>query len=259
MEEFLIDSHCHLEDETYKNNLDEIILRANNVGVKKLVCIGTDLKTSIQAIEIANKYENVYAIIGIFPEYAKKEFKNISAIEELACNEKVIAIGEIGFDFHTHSKAEMYEEQKQLFIKLIDIANRKNLPVVIHSREACDETLNLIKEHKVNRGGVFHCYSYSYEIFKEINKLNFIVGFDGPITFKNANSLRDVVSKIPLESIILETDSPYLTPVPFRGKVNEPSYLIYIAQKLSEIKKVSLDEIKKVTTKNFMRLFFNEN
>ncbi len=246
-----IDSHCHLSKEYY-DSIDEIVNKAKDNNVNKLIISGCDKNGIIEGLDIINKYENIYMTIGFHPSEA-----NITTAEDLIWlenlikeNDKIIAVGEIGLDYYWVKDNK--EQQRDLFRKQLSIATRLNLPVVIHSREATQETYDILKEYDLI--GIIHCYSGSLEMAKEYIKLGYKIGIGGVVTFKNTN-LVEVVKEIDLKDITLETDSPYLAPTPYRGKQNSPEYIPIIAQKIAEIKGITKEEVGKITTNNIKELF----
>lgn len=246
-----IDSHCHLSKEYY-DSIDEIVNKAKDNNVNKLIISGCDKNGIIEGLDIINKYENIYMTIGFHPSEA-----NITTAEDLIWlenlikeNDKIIAVGEIGLDYYWVKDNK--EQQRDLFRKQLSIATRLNLPVVIHSREATQETYDILKEYDLI--GIIHCYSGSLEMAKEYIKLGYKIGIGGVVTFKNTN-LVEVVKEIDLKDITLETDSPYLAPTPYRGKQNSPEYIPIIAQKIAEIKGIPKEEVGKITTNNIKELF----
>ena len=246
-----IDSHCHLSKEYY-DSLDEIVNKAKENKVNTLIISGCDKNGIIEGLDIINKYENIYMTIGFHPSEA-----NITTDEDLLWleklieeNNKIIAVGEIGLDYYWVKDNK--ELQKDLFKKQLDIAARLNLPVIIHSREATQETYDMLKEYDLK--GIIHCYSGSLEMAKEYIKIGYKIGIGGVVTFKNTN-LVDVVKEIDIKDITLETDSPYLAPTPYRGKQNSPEYIPLIAEKIAEIKEITKEEVGKITTNNIKELF----
>ena len=246
-----IDSHCHLSKEYY-DALDEIVNKAKEKNVNTLIISGCDKNGIIEGLDIINKYDNIYMTIGFHPSEA-----NITTEEDLIWlenlikeNDKIIAVGEIGLDYYWVKDNK--ELQRDLFRRQLDIATRLNLPVVIHSREATQESYDILKEY--NLKGIIHCYSGSLEMAKEYIKLGYKIGIGGVVTFKNTN-LVDVVKEIDLKDITLETDSPYLAPTPYRGKQNSPEYIPLIAEKIAEIKEITKEEVGKTTTNNVKELF----
>ena len=253
----LIDTHCHLNDEQLENDTKDIIERAKEHNVKKLVCVGASLSSSVKAVEIANEYDNVFAVIGVHPDDANTFNDDIlDKLRELAKNnKKVVAIGEIGLDYHFVQDNK--EAQKQCFIKQIELANELDLPIVIHTRDAMGDTLDIVRKYKdkIKNGGIFHCFHGSKEVLYEINKMGFYVSYGGAITFNNANSLREIVKQTPLDKILTETDCPYMAPVPLRGTTNEPKNIDLIFEKMCEIKNISKNELEKIIENNTKKIF----
>lgn len=249
----MIDTHCHFNDEAYFNDLDSVIKKALNNDVKKLIIVGFDNPTIERAIKITNDYECCYLAIGFHPEVANEiDEDDLKKLEELIIKNKPIAIGEIGLDYYWVKDNK--DKQKWLFRKQIELAKKYNLPIIIHSRDAISDTLEIVKEFEGVKG-VMHAYSGSLEMAKEFIKRGFYLGIGGVVTFNNAKVLKDVVSNIDISKILLETDCPYLTPVPFRGKRNESSYIPLIAKKISEIKEISIEEVSNITDENVKTLF----
>lgn len=251
----MIDTHAHLTDEHFAGRVDEIIEGFKVNGLDNVFTVGTNMLTSKESIDLAEKNKNVFAIIGVHPDDFDSYDEN--ELETLArSSKKVIGIGEIGLDYHYRNDNKT--EQKQVFISQLKLADKLNLPVVIHSRDAAGDTLEILKsnKHLLNNGGVWHCFNESLEIFKEIKKLGFIVSLGGVTTFKNAKNSTYLIKNLELSDFVLETDCPYLTPEPFRGKViNEPKYVVYTAQHIADIKETSLDNIIKSTSDNVYRVF----
>ena len=251
----LIDTHVHLNNRDLYEKIDLVISEAKNVGVEKFFIVGYDLETSKLAIKIAKEYDNCFAIIGFHPT----EIKNYTDIEynwldENASDSSVVAIGEIGYDFHWDVTTK--EEQQVAFIRQIEIAKKHNLPISIHSRDALELTYQTLKENKASDvGGVMHSYSGSKEMAEKFIKLNFYLGISGPVTFKNGRVMKEVVESIDLKYLISETDSPYLTPHPYRGKENGPKYIPLIVEEISNIKNISKDIVEKQIEENVKKLF----
>lgn len=248
---YLIDTHSHIYYDTYKDNLDEIINRAKNNNIKKIICVGVDLKTSEQSIKIAEKYNCVYATVGYHPHDSQKTDKNyLKEIERLYSHDKVVAIGEIGLDYYyKHSPKKI---QQKIFNEQLELAKSLNAPVVIHNRLSDTDLLNSLKEQKISNG-VIHCFASNLDFAKSIINLGLFISFTGLITF--VKDLEEVVEGISINNIMIETDSPYLTPIPNRGKTNEPYMVKYIAEKISSIKKIPLDEVVKKTTSTANNFF----
>lgn len=251
----LIDTHVHLNNKDLYLKIDEVMLEAKYVGVKKFFVVGYDLETSKLAIEIASKHEECYAIIGFHPteikHYKDEEYK---WLEENAKHPKVVAIGEIGYDFHWDTTTK--EEQEQSFIRQIEIAKKVNLPISIHSRDAIELTLKTLRETNAKIvGGVMHSYSGSKEMAQLFINENFYLGISGPVTFKNGRVMKEVVEKVDLKYLVTETDSPYLTPHPFRGKENGPKYIPLIVEEIAKIKNIHISDVEKQVEKNVFNLF----
>ena len=247
----LFDSHCHFNDEKYDNDRDKIIQEAFESGVTKMTCAGYNIESSIQAIELSKQYDYIYATSGISPNDMDDADK-LEELEKLLSTEKVVAVGEIGLDYYWNKDNK--EEQKQLFIKQIELANKYNLPIQIHTREASIDTISILKEYTVYKKGIFHCCPLNQELIKEAVKLGFYVSFSGNVTFKNAKAA-PCIDLVPMNQLLIETDSPYLCPEPHRGERNNPIFVKYVAEKISEIKKISVDEIAQQTFDNACRIF----
>ena len=252
----MIDSHCHINDEAFLNKEEEYIKEATQAGVNQFLIVGCDLKTSKKAVELVNKFEGCFAAIGIHPSDSKNAGKNdLEEIEKLLINKKVIAIGEIGLDYYWDKDSKIKEDQKRWFIEQIKLANKYNLPISIHCRDAYEDCLNILKEYPVNKTGIMHCYSGSKEMMKEFVKLGFYIGIGGTVTFKNAVKAKEVASLVPSDRYMLETDSPYLAPTPHRGEQNHSKYIPLIRDEIARLRNVSNEQVEKETNENFNRLF----
>lgn len=254
----LIDTHAHLDDAQYDEDRADVIKRAAAEGIEKIINMGADITSSYKSVELAKTYDMVYAAVGIHPEDADKmTAKDDYILAELANeNKKVVAIGEIGLDYHF--RTDNKEIQKRVFIRQLDIARQLHLPVSIHDRDAHGDLMQILKNEGRKIEGVIHCYSGSVEMAKELFKLGWHIGIDGPLTFKNAAKLPDVVQMMPLERLLLETDCPYLAPVPNRGKRNEPAYVKHTAEKAAQLRNMAYAELAAITTENAKRLFMKE-
>jgi TatD DNase family protein len=249
-----IDSHAHLEMKAFDRDRDEVIARAQKAGVDYIVTVGTTLDDCKKAIFLANKYESIYAAVGIHPH----EVKNINndtydSLKELAAHDKVVAYGEIGLDFFRNLSPP--DVQIKRFAEQLELAGEIGLPVVIHDREAHRETVNMLQEWKGNQRGIIHCFSGDYEMARKCLDMGFFISIPGTITFKKSETLQKVVENIPITSLLLETDSPYLSPHPRRGKRNEPANVILTAQRVAEIKGLPLEEVGKITSENTKNVF----
>lgn len=248
----IIDTHMHLYDSRYKGILDDVINECLENNVTKMIVVGCDYETSVKAIELANKYPFIYASVGLHPSDVKKEKDlSLSWIYKLANNPKVVAIGEIGLDYYWDKSNK--ELQKEMFIKQIEIANKLNLPVIVHSRDSAFDTYNTLKNNLCK--GVLHCYSSSLEQAKQLTKLGYYLGIGGVVTFKNSKELKRVVEGIDINYLLTETDSPYLAPNPYRGQINKPSYIPYIIEEISNIKNENKETIENIMYNNAIKLF----
>lgn len=250
----LFDTHSHYNDEKFNEDRENIIKQTYEAGITKFVCAGYNVKSSEEAVKIANKYEYVYSICGISPnDLEDYNPQNISKIKQLAKNNKNVAIGEIGLDYYWNKDNKNL--QKQVFIEQIKIANELNLPIVIHSRDAVQDTIDILKQNEVNKKGIFHCVQLNKFLIEEAIKLGFYISFAGPITFKNSKNAEELVKIVPIEKILIETDSPYLAPEPVRGTRNDSRNVKYIAEKIAQFKQIPLEELAKITYKNAMKIF----
>ena len=246
-----IDTHCHLTHDNY-NNLEELI---EKISPNKIIINGVNKETSMDAIELSKKYDHVYAAIGIHPEEINNE-TDLKFIEDNIFFEKIVAIGEVGLDYYWHKDNK--EAQKSLFEEQIKLGLKYNKPIIIHSRDSIEDTYNILKKyHDINPNikYILHCYSSSVEMAKKFLNMNIMFGIGGVLTFKNEKKLKEVISYLDLNKILLETDSPYLTPEPFRGKINTSLNIPLIAQKIAEIKNEDVDKILEITTKNAISQF----
>lgn len=252
----LIDSHTHLTDERFEEDRYDILDTLNESGVELILNPSCNLKESKLAIELSEKYSYVYAAIGFYPsDLDDMNYDKLEELKKLASHDKVIAIGEIGLDYHWDDTEK--EWQKKWFREQIRLAQKLDLPYIIHDRDAHGDVLKIVmEEKKANTRGILHCYSGSVELAKEFIKLGFLISIAGPVTFKNSKTVKKVASEIPLENLLIETDAPYLTPEPFRGKRNEPKYVRYTAEQIALLKGISYDRVADQTAENF-RKFFN--
>lgn len=252
----MIDSHCHINDPSFKDHPEEYINLAKSAGIAEFLVVGYDEKSSRIAVDIAKKYPECFAAVGIHPSDVKRMKKgDLESIEELAKNDRVLAIGEIGLDYYWDKDKEVQDQQKEFFIKQIDIANKLNKPISIHCRDAYEDCYEILKAHPVNKGGVMHCYGGSPEMAKMFIKLGFVLGFGGTLTFKNARKPKEVLESISDKDYILETDAPYLAPDPYRGKQNHSKYLYLVRDKIAELRNISAEEVDRHSTENFNRIF----
>ena len=252
----IFDTHIHLNDKKIYENLDFYIQDALNKGVKKFLCVGYDLESSKIAIEIANKYHEVYASIGIIPtEYKQYNDDSINNLRKLMDkSNKIVAIGEIGLDYYWEKEESVRTLQKKIIIKQIELANELNLPISIHCRDAYKDTLDILKEHTCIKKGIMHCFSGSLESAKEFIKLGYLIAFGGVLTFKNSIKTKEVLQNIDLKDVVFETDAPYLAPTPFRGKINIPSYIVETVKYASSLLNCPKETLEDITYKNSLRI-----
>ncbi|RFU60955.1 TatD family hydrolase [Bacillus sp. V59.32b] len=251
----LFDTHVHLNAEQFQEDLEEVIERAKTTGVSNVVVVGFDRPTISRAMELVEQYEFMYASVGWHPVDAiDMSDEDLQWIEELSRHPKVVAIGEMGLDYHWDKSSK--EIQKEVFRKQIRLAKKVKLPIIIHNREATADIVEILKEENAAEvGGIMHCFSGSAETAKECVEMNFYISLGGPVTFKNAKKPKEVALEIPLDRLLIETDCPYLAPHPHRGKRNEPSFVKLVAEQIAEIKNITLEEVAEVTERNAKKLF----
>ena len=254
------DSHSHYNDEKFNEDREQIIKETYEADVTKFVCAGYNIQSSLFSLNMSEKYEFIYSICGIspndIPQSEQQLWKDINEITEIVKknnSKKLVAIGEIGLDYYWSK--ENKDLQKQAFIKQIELANELDLPIVIHSRDASVDTIDILEKHKVNRTGIFHCCQLNQELVRQALELGYYISFAGPITFKNSKNAPEVIKMVPIDRILIETDSPYLAPEPNRGKRNDCRNVKYVAQKIADVKGYSLEEVAKKTYENAMRIF----
>ena len=252
----IFDTHCHLNDKALLSRLDEVLDNARKVGVNRFLVVGWNKESSLKAIELANQYDEIYAAIGFHPT-------DIDGVSEDDYNEvmshindpKVVCVGEIGLDYHWVKDPAQREKQKEWFIKQIEYANKVKKPISIHNREAFEDCLNILKKHKPLYGGVMHCYSGSVELLKDVLDLGLYIGLDGPLTFTNTKTPKEVCEVVPLDKLVVETDSPYLSPHPLRGTVNEPKNIALVIDEITNLKGLSKKHILDALYQNSLKLF----
>ena len=250
----IVDTHAHLDFPDFQNDVDEVIKRAEEIGVEYLINVGVNVESSIKSVELAKRYNWIYASVAIHPHDASSVSKeDWLQLETLSGQNKVVAIGETGLDYYRSRSKK--DDQKRLFRQHIELAKKKNLPVIIHNRDASSDCLEIVRSYNGGIKGVIHCFSGSKEVANEFLELGFYISFAGPVTFPNAYSLREVVKSVPVERLLLETDCPFLAPQPKRGERNEPSYLKYTIPVFAELHKLSIEDIKRITTHNAKKLF----
>lgn len=262
----MIDVHCHLNFKSFNNDFDEVIKRAFGAGVTKIINTGTFIESSIKAVTLAKKYENLYAIVGIHPHHADKIEKGWETeIENLAKNKKVVGIGEIGMDYFSYKSNGIVDRniQREFFEKQIEIAHKLKLPLQIHGRQAATDIIEILSNHKtdlLNIPGMFHCFAGNLDYLKKVLDMGFYIGFDGNITYAGLapgedTSLSELISFTPIDRIVTETDAPFLTPEPKRGSRNEPSYVIIVGNFIAKIKNSSFEKINEITSNNAKEIF----
>lgn len=250
----LIDSHAHIDDKRFDSDRAEAIARLAENGVAAMINVGADMDSSARSISLAEEYSQIFAAVGIHPHDAKEACgSDYDQLAEWAGHSKVVAIGEIGLDYYYDLSPR--DVQQQVFISQLDLARQLHKPFIIHDREAHGDILAIIKKEARGLKGVFHCYSGSLEMAKELLQLGFYVSFAGPVTFGNASKLKEVAAAVPLERVLVETDSPYLTPQPYRGRRNEPAHVRLVAEEIARLKGLDPTAVAVATSSNVERLF----
>lgn len=250
----LVDSHCHLDFPDLANRLPDVLQRMQENQVDLAVCIGVNLEDFPQVIALAEQHAQLYATVGVHPEYTDVEEPDEDRLLGLAAHPKVIAIGETGLDYYWQK--DKPEWQRDRFRTHIRAAKRCEKPLVVHTRDSAADTLRVLKEEGADAvGGVMHCFTENWDIARLALDLDFYLSFSGIVTFKNATIVKEVAQKCPLDRLLVETDSPYLAPVPYRGKLNEPAYVRYVAEEIAKLRMISVDEVRQATTDNFFSLF----
>ncbi len=250
----IFDSHAHYDSSKFNEDREELLGSMREKGIGTIVNCGASLKSVTEVVELAEKYSFIYAAVGLHPdEVGDLNEERFAFLKEQCKKEKVVAVGEIGLDYYWDH--ESHEIQKEWFIRQLNLAGELDLPVIIHSRDAAEDTLKIMKEHGRGLRGVIHCFSYSKELAEEYVKMGFHIGIGGVVTFKNGKKLKEIAAEIPLNRILLETDCPYLAPEPFRGKRNSSLYIPYIAEEIADLKGITYEEVIRQTEENGMRLF----
>ena len=254
MKPMIFDSHAHYDSEQFNEDRDELLNAMESKGVGTILNSGASWDSVTEVVELVEKYPFMYAAVGVHPdEVGALNDERFEYMKAQCQKEKVVAVGEIGLDYYWDN--ESHDVQKKWFIKQLELAREMDLPVIIHSRDAAADTLEIMKEHAKGLRGVIHCFSYSIELAREYVKMGFHIGIGGVVTFKNGRKLKEIAAEIPLDRILLETDCPYLAPVPFRGKRNDSSYISYVAQEIAELKGISYEEVVAKTEQNGKELF----
>ena len=253
----IIDTHAHYDDDKFDEDRDELIKSLKDGGIDIVVNIGASLDSCKKTIELTEKYPFIYGGLGIHPsdigDLNEESFKWLS---DALNRDKIVAVGEIGLDYYWCDDKAEQKMQREWFVRQINLAKEKKLPIVVHSREAAKDTLDIIKEEKAEEaGGIIHCFSYGKEMAREYLDMDFFLGIGGVVTFKNSKKIKEVVEYAPLEKLVLETDCPYLAPTPFRGKRNSSLYLPYVVKEIADIKKISEQEVIEITRKNALKVY----
>ncbi|WP_075185210.1 TatD family hydrolase [Teredinibacter haidensis] len=253
----LVDSHCHLDRlnlSKYPNGLTGAIDAAKELGVSKMLCVCISEENKQQVLDIALQHEGIYASVGVHPSDVSESIVSVEQLKNWSKDEKIVALGETGLDYYY--SAEKAEQQKESFANHLIAGAELGLPVIIHTRDAREDTLTLMREYASSHSaGVMHCFTESWEMAQQALDLNFYISISGIVTFKNADALREVTKKVPLDKLLIETDSPYLAPVPYRGKPNEPKYVRAVAEAVADLRGISFDELAETTSRNFANLF----
>ncbi len=257
----IFDSHCHLDDEKFDQDRLNLIEEIRKAGITNVISAGYSLEASKKAVELARKYDWIYAVCGIspndIPQNEEELWKNIAEIEKIVQqnSEKIVAIGEIGLDYYWEKDEVQRNLQQKAFIEQIKLANKLELPIVIHTRDAVDDTLRILRENEVHQKGVFHCCPQNRELIKQALELGFYISFAGPITFKNSKNADEMINLVPNDKLLIETDSPYLAPEPVRGTRNDPRNVKLVAKKIAQAKKLDVEEVEKMTFENTCKIF----
>lgn len=252
----IFDSHAHYDDKQFEEDRVELLSSMGENNVTKIVNVGADMDSSKRTMQLAEEYDFIYGAIGVHPsDISCLSEENIVWLQQAAAHKKVVAIGEIGLDYYWDKEPEVQEQQKIWFRRQLDVARVVQLPVIIHSRDAAADTLEIMKSHAQGIPGVIHCFSYSKEMAREYVNMGYYIGVGGVVTFKNAKKLKEAVEEVPIERIVIETDCPYLAPEPYRGKRNMSVYLKYVIEEIARIKGMTPDEVEQITYHNAMDLY----
>lgn len=255
----IFDTHAHYDDKAFDEDREEMLASLPENGIGNVVNVCASINSLRRIIPLTEKYPYVWGAAGVHPDYAEEMTEEtLEEIRKVLQHEKILAVGEIGLDYYWHKELENHKRQQEMFRAQMDIAREEKIPFMIHSRDAAEDTLTIVKEYmqKGMYGGIMHCYSYGLEHAREYVKMGLFLGIGGVVTFTNGRKLKEVVHEIPLDNLVLETDCPYLAPVPYRGKRNCSLYLPYVVQAIAELKGVPADEVIRVTEENARRLLF---
>ncbi len=249
-----VDSHCHINFPELAANIDDVLAQMHNNEVISALCVSVNLRDFPQVLALAEQYPHIYASVGVHPDYEDVEEPDVARLVKLARHPRIVAIGETGLDYF-RLKGDL-EWQRARFRTHIRAARESNKPLIIHTREAAADTVRIMtEENAVEASGVMHCFTESWEVAEAALAMGFYISFSGIVTFKNAKQLKEVAQRVPLDRMLIETDSPYLAPVPYRGKLNQPAYVKHVAEEIAMLRGISLDEVGRSTTENFIRLF----
>lgn len=253
----IFETHAHYDDEAFTDDREELLSSLPEHGIRRVINVGASIESTGTTLKLAERYPHVYAAVGVHPsDAAELNEETFAWLKEQTKHSKVVAVGEIGLDYYWDKEPAVQERQRVWFRRQLGLAEESGLPVIIHSRDAAEDTVHILREAGEEKtSGVIHCYSYSPELAREFVKMGYYIGVGGVVTFKNAKKLKETVQAIPLERILLETDCPYMAPEPYRGKRNNSTYLPYVVEKIAELKDVSVDEVEHVTWENAVRLF----
>ena len=250
----LVDSHCHINFDPLGEEVEQVIQRAHEKGVNRMICVSVNLEDYPQVLDLATRYDNVYASVGVHPNEQERRDPGVAELLSLAVDDHVVAVGETGLDYYRTE--EKMDWQHDRFRRHIEVAKQCGKPLIIHTRESSDDTLTIMEEEGArDAGGVMHCFVEDWDTARRAMDLDFYISFSGIVTFKSAIELQEVAKKVPLDRMLVETDSPYLAPVPYRGKTNEPGYTRYVAEFIADLRSMDLEELAAATTANCEKLF----
>ncbi len=250
----LVDSHCHLDFPELAKNIDQLVDSMKCANVRAALCVGVSLPGAQGVLSLLRQYPNLYGAVGVHPEEKEADEPDEEVLEKLASHERIVGIGETGLDYYWHK--DKPEWQRERFRVHVRAARRCRKPLIVHMRDSADDTLRILREEGAEQpGGVMHCFTETLDVARQALDLGFYISFSGIVTFKNSLKIKEVAKKIPIERILVETDAPYLAPVPFRGKTNQPAYVRYVAEEIARLRGIGIDEVEQATTENFCRLF----
>lgn len=250
----IVDSHCHINFEDLREDFDGLLQRAADNQVTHMLCVSVNLEDFPEVLDLAHRYSHIFASVGVHPCYTDCEEPSVERLVDLAADPRIVAIGETGLDYFRNEGDLNW--QRERFVRHIEAAKVTSKPLIIHTRQAADDTMAILRSHHAEQcGGVMHCFAEDWQTARKALDLGFYISFSGIVTFKSAETLRDVARRVPMDQVLIETDSPYLAPVPMRGKTNEPSYVRHTAEFLARLRGIEVEEVAATTTRNFFRLF----